>query len=220
MSPLGAIHTGMNPRAVRRSWIFLLVALALYGWGTWALATGRRGVSELPRLLGIGVENPGHPLGWALAALVAIVFCWMGMRGYPLIREHLFDWSAMKAAAIVFAMGSGIIEEVWFRQVPMDWLQVRGWSALTQVLIVALVFGAMHGVWGAAARNVRVALASVAATGLLGAGLAVVYLAAGRVVAPCIWSHAAINMVLEPWLLVAAMSRGLEARAPAVARAP
>jgi hypothetical protein len=51
--------------------------------------------------------------------------------------------------------------------------------------------------------------------GLLDAALAVVYLAAGRVLAPCVWSHAAINVVLEPWLLVAAMSRRVSRRAVA-----
>lgn len=47
------------------------------------------------------------------------------------------------------------------------------------------------------------------ATGLLGIALAVVYLASGRILAPCIWAHVAINLILEPWLLIAAMTRGL-----------
>lgn len=55
------------------------------------------------------------------------------------------------------------------------------------------------------------------ATSLLGGALAIVYLAAGRVVAPCIWAHALINLVLEPWLLVAAMTRGMEQRVAATA---
>jgi hypothetical protein len=51
-----------------------------------------------------------------------------------------------------------------------------------------------------------VALGAAAATGLLGALLGGVYLLAGRQLAPCIWAHTLINLALEPWMVLAAVS--------------
>ena len=48
--------------------------------------------------------------------------------------------------------------------------------------------------------------------------LAIVFLASDRVLAPCIWAHISINLILEPWLLIAAMTRGLNASATAATR--
>jgi hypothetical protein len=79
-----------------------------------------------------------------------------------------------------------------------------------QVVWSAVVFGAAHAIWGLVARNYRIAVGSMIATGLLGAALGVVYLASDRVVAPCIWAHIVINLVIEPWLLIAAMTAGLQ----------
>jgi hypothetical protein len=130
------------------------------------------------------------------------------MRGYPLIRRHLFDGGAIKIVAVVFAFFSGVMEEVWFRLLIMNWAQAHGHGPAAQVVYSAVIFGAAHAVWGIAARNVRIAMASMVATGLLGAGLAIVFLASDRVVAPCIWAHFTINLILEPWLLIAAMTLG------------
>jgi membrane protease YdiL (CAAX protease family) len=123
------------------------------------------------------------------------------MRGYPLIRKHLLDVAshpALKAVAVIFGTAAAIVEEVWFRRLPMDWAAGRGWGPLAQVALAAVLFALPHAVWGLAARSARVLVGSVAATGLLGAALAIVYLAAGRVLAPCIWAHTAINVLLEP----------------------
>ena len=197
----------------------MLVALPLYGWALYASLAGLSGLPKLWRLMGVGAAKPAPLVGWIAALIVAVVFIAMSMRSYPLIRERVFSLSAMKLVAIAFAFGSGILEELWFRRLPMDWAQGHGWGLAAQVLFSALLFGAAHAVWGLFARNVRVAIGSMVATGLLGAALAIVYLLSNRVLAPCIWAHAGINLVIEPWLLLAAMSRGvpLAATHPAVA---
>ena len=41
----------------------------------------------------------------------------------------------------------------------------------------------------------------------MGAALAVVYLASGRAVLPCVVSHFLITAILEPWLLYAYVER-------------
>jgi hypothetical protein len=134
------------------------------------------------------------------------MFCWYTMRAFPLVRERVFDWSTIKAVALVFAFFSGTMEEIWFRMLAMDWSRDHGAGPLVQILFSAALFGLAHGVWGIFAGKFRVALGSIIATGALGAMLAVVYLASARAVGPCIWSHIMINVIIEPWLLIAAMS--------------
>ena len=132
----------------------------------------------------------------------------------PLIGQRFFEPHPLKLLAIVFALVTGTMEEIWFRHQLMDWVQGAGWGMIVQLMMSAVAFGLVHGVWGLFARDWRVAVGSVLATGVLGAALAVVYLMAGRHVAPCVWSHVAINLGLEPWLLVAAVGRGGRHRHP------
>jgi hypothetical protein len=201
----------VDHRAVKRAWIFMLVALALYAWPFSFLPRGKPGWLGVSHLLGFGAAHTAPLLGWLLAGVVAALFCAGSMRGYPLIRRRIFDSGPVKIVAIVFAFFSGLMEEVWFRYGVMSWAQSHGHGPLAQVVYSALIFGAVHAVWGVAARNWRVATGSMIATGLLGAALAAVYLASDRVLAPCIWAHITINAVIEPWLLIAAMTRGLTA---------
>jgi membrane protease YdiL (CAAX protease family) len=59
-------------------------------------------------------------------------------------------------------------------------------------------------VWGLFGRSVRAARGATIATGALGAALAIVYLVAGRSLAPCIVTHFVINALIEPGLVLAA----------------
>ena len=36
--------------------------------------------------------------------------------------------------------------------------------------------------------------------------LAIVYVVGGRAIAPCIAAHAVLNLLIEPWLLIAAIT--------------
>ncbi|HEV2594640.1 MAG TPA: CPBP family intramembrane glutamic endopeptidase [Sphingomicrobium sp.] len=149
----------------------------------------------------------GHPAGWLSAVLVSVLFIWLSTARLPMIREHLLDIRPIKLAGMVFGVLAAVGEELWFRRIPMDLLARANHGPAVQVLAAALLFGLAHAVWGLFGRQWRSALAAMIATGLLGAALALVYLAGGRAIAPCIWSHAAINLILEPWLLLAVLSR-------------
>jgi hypothetical protein len=112
----------------------------------------------------------------------------------------------LKLVAIFFAIVTGTVEELYFRKFVMDWAWYHGLTAAAQVAVSAVVFGAVHGVWGLSAKQWRMAIGATIATGLLGLLLALVYLAAGRQVAPCVWAHMLINLAIEPWLILAAAS--------------
>ncbi|MEA3004329.1 MAG: protease family protein [Sphingomonadales bacterium] len=152
-----------------------------------------------------GFEASAWP-AWLLGATVALGYILYSMRAMPLVGERMFAWHWLKLLAIPFAIVTGTFEELWFRKMVMDWAAGGGASALVQVALSAAVFGAAHGIWGLFARQWRVALGAALSTAGLGALLAIVYLAAGRQVAPCIWSHLLINLAIEPWLILAAVS--------------
>lgn len=160
-----------------------------------------------PRLiayLGLAPTHTGGWLGWVGAVLVAIAFVGISLR-MPSVRANLWRPSSLKLLAVAVAIAAGILEEAVFRKTIMDATMHHGLSAPTQVALSALAFGLAHGVWGLFGRSVRAAIGATVATAVLGAALAVVYLAAGRSLAPCIAAHFAINLAVEPGLVLAAM---------------
>jgi hypothetical protein len=173
-------------------------------------------VSHFLHALGFGGSHPGTPLGWALALLFAAVFAGATASRSPFIREHLLQLTLMKLfVLLVMAPVTGAFEEFYFRRVLMDTLAHHGSNIGLQILASAVVFGLVHGIWGLFSRTFRVAAGAIVATTLLGLLMAIVYIAAGRSVGPCIVSHALINAVLEPGLILAAVSgawRGLHAQ--------
>jgi membrane protease YdiL (CAAX protease family) len=168
------------------------------------VATGRHGVAGLTRLLGWGAP-PAGAAAWACAALVAAAYIASSMRSLPYIRRHALDATPLKAAAIPFAFVTGTFEELFFRQWLMDAALARGAGALTQMVASALAFGAVHAIWGLMGGSLVAAGKSMAYTGALGLALAGVYLLSGRQLAPAAWSHIAVNLAIEPWLLLAVM---------------
>lgn len=86
-------------------------------------------------------------------------------------------------------------------------------GVVVQVLGSGLLFGVLHGVWGLMGRSLRAAIGATLATGFLGMMLAVVFIAAGRSLAPCIVAHFVINALIEPGLVLAA-TRGEMTRRP------
>lgn len=145
---------------------------------------------------------------WIAAGIIAPAYIFYACRALPLVGERFFDLHWLKLVAIPFAIVTGTVEELWFRKLLMDWCAHHGAGAVLQVLASAAIFGAAHGIWGLFGRQWRVAAGAAAATAVLGGLLAIVYLLGGRQVAPCIWSHMLINLAIEPWLVVAAVSAG------------
>lgn len=159
-------------------------------------------------------------MGWAAGALTAAAFILVTSRRLPLIRSRLLDLSPIKFAGILFGLLAAVGEELWFRKIPMDWLARAGHGAAVQLITAAFLFGISHAIWGLFGRHWRSAVSAMIATGALGAALALVYLVGGRNIAPCIWAHGVINCVIEPWLLLAVLSRPLDARNPVIRRRP
>jgi membrane protease YdiL (CAAX protease family) len=169
----------------------------------WVVLNLRIGGWRFVRYLGFAPGLSGTVTGWVAAALVVAIFVAFALR-LPSVRANLFRPSLLKLLAIALAIGAGILEEVVFRRWTMNWLMSHGYGAVIQVLGAGLLFGAVHGIWGLMGKSLRAAIGATLATGFLGSMLAIVFLLAGRSLAPCVIAHFLVNVLIEPGLVLAA----------------
>lgn len=202
----------LDRRATRIVWAFLIGVIAIEGWLTYASFKGHGDL--LQTAAHYTLTPPGTALAWLCAAGITILYIAYAAANSAVIRQHLLRparWRPFIAICIVavpMALISGFFEEAFFRKFLMDVALRHGQSAAMQVVLSAVAFGFVHAIWGIASGNLRGAIGSMLATGLLGAGLAVVYLIGGRSVAPCMAAHTVINLLLEPWLIITAATNG------------
>lgn len=183
--------------AIEAGWV--LMNLQVSGW-------------RFIRYLGFAPGMAGNLAGWIAALLTTIIFVALALR-LPSVRENLFRPSLLKLLAIALALAAGILEEVMFRRWTMNWLMAHDYGSVIQVLGAGLLFGAIHGIWGFMGKSFRAAIGATVATGFLGIMLGIVFLLAGRSLAPCIVAHFLINLLIEPGLVLAA-TRGEMGRSP------
>jgi hypothetical protein len=166
--------------------------------------------------IGFAAGHQGTALSWLLALLVTVAFVAFSLR-LPSVREHLFKPSLLKLLAIPMALFAGILEESVFRSTVMNILQHQGVGLALQILASGLTFGLAHGVWGLFGKSLRAAIGATVVTGSLGILLAVVYVAAGRHLMPCIAAHFIIDALAEPGLVLAVCRGEMARRRPALA---
>ena len=158
------------------------------------------GPARAPAYLGFVEQPPAPTLAWMLA--LATVVAYVGSAAtISTVRETLFRLDRLKALCIAAALAAGIVEEVVFRKLLRDFLHGQGAGLTVQITASALAFGLAHIVWGLKSR--AAAVNAVLSTTLLGAALAIVYLAAARNLAPCVVAHFLITALIEPGLIIA-----------------
>jgi CAAX protease family protein len=163
----------------------------------------------IPMFQNLGFERNSiaSPIAWILAAIVGIVYVLYTMRAIPFVASMQGKISLFKLLGILSAVFGGIVEEVFFRRWIMDMLTVRGFTFIIQIVISGVVFGLAHTSWTLLAkRDFKVTFPAIISTSILGIFLAIIYLAGGRNLGPCIFAHVLINTVIEPWLMLSAVS--------------
>jgi membrane protease YdiL (CAAX protease family) len=202
----------LDNRAKRIVWSFLIGVIASEGM---AIAFSFRAKGNwIAALAHYIVTPPGVPAAWALAAAVTLAYAVFSAAGSPVIRAHMLrpstwgPYATMVIVAVPMALIAGFFEEAFFRKVLMDIAMHSGATIALQIALSALAFGAVHAIWGLLGGNLRAAIAAMLATGGLGAALAFVYVVGGRSLAPCVAAHIAINLLIEPWLLITAATNG------------
>jgi len=160
----------------------------------------------------IGFGRPARLWGWLLALLFAAVYgggTLMGMlkAGAPVTT----DWSFFRIAiALGIGISAGICEETVFRGFVMGQARDGGAHWIIQILLSALLFGAAHMGWGGMSGHVQMQqmVGAMTATAILGLMMAASYVAGGRSLTPVIIAHGIIDILIEPWLLLYAVSGG------------
>ena len=145
-------------------------------------------------------------IGWIAAAIVTAGYIVYSIRALPMVAILLGRLSPYKLFALVIAVPSSIVEEVFFRGSLMNLLAAHHQNVIVQVLASGIAFGIVHMFWGIRG-GISAVYGAVRSTTLLGLALAVVFVIAGRIVFPCVVAHFAINLILEPWLLYAYILR-------------
>jgi uncharacterized protein len=165
----------------------------------------RRGAT----LQSLGLWRPAPLRGWIVAGLVAVLFVGFNLalplRGEKNLAEvslfHLYN-------AVTAAIVAGFVEETLFRGFVMTELRSSDWGNAAQVAISSLVYGAVHATWGVVTGMFTWELlgGAVIGTTVFGGFCAVTYLASRRSLMPVIVCHGLIDLVLEPWLFMVAVS--------------
>jgi uncharacterized protein len=206
----------LDRRAARIVWTFLIGVTV--GEGALLFYSFRGNADWLAALTHFVFARPGTPAAWTLAALVTGLYAIYAAAGSVVIREHILrpsrwkPFTAMVVAAVPMAFIAGFFEEAFFRKTLMDVALHHGAGPLTQIALSALCFGAVHAIWGLFGGSMRGAAGAMIATGALGAALAFVYILGGRSIAPCIAAHIAINLLIEPWLVITAATHAWTSR--------
>ena len=183
---------------------FAMIGLSLFmaPFVYWILFRGR---TDALSMLGFREVSADVFRAWIAGALLAAAYVAYCLR-IPSVKLWLVRPHPLKVLALILAVLAGTLEEIAFRKLLMDWLERLGGDAAVQVAVSGVSFGLMHVVWGGLKGSWATAMGSVAATTLLGLGLAIVYLLGGRNLAPCIVSHFLVTALIEPGLLIAAFS--------------
>jgi len=155
--------------------------------------------------LGFEKESVATPFVWILATIIAIAYVLYTMKVIPLVFVKQKEFSLFKILAILPALAS-IVEEVFFRRWIMDLLMSKSLVPILQILISGIVFGLAHSSWLLIKRDIKFAIPAILSTSVLGIFLAILYLIGGRNLGPCIFAHALINLIIEPWLMLSSVS--------------
>lgn len=156
--------------------------------------------------LGINSDAFNNIFVWILTFIISIGYIVYTTKVIPFVREHLFTFSLLKVIGIWAALVSSTVEEIVFRKLLMDWLMNLDYSIITQVLASAVIFGLAHGAWIFLRGEFKIALPVILSTTVLGGLLAILYLMAGRNTLAPIVAHILINLFIEPWLILSAIT--------------
>jgi membrane protease YdiL (CAAX protease family) len=166
--------------------------LAAFGVLVWLLH--RRGSS----LRDLGWRQPTRWGAIALGIGIAIVYGAFTALN-PHVGAHLLEFSWLKLLAIGAAVVAGMVEETIFRGYVMTTLGRMGYGLVVQVMLSGLFFALVHFYAFAAPLNV---LLVQGLTFVLGVALAITYVTGKRSLTPVITSHALIDVIIEPWILL------------------
>lgn len=156
--------------------------------------------------LGFTKESLAPWFVWILALSIAVGYVLYTFKAIPTVKKMQKEISMFKLVGLFAGLVAGIIEELLFRRWLMDSAMNHGTGIIPQIILSGVAFGFFHIGWGMFGRNRKFGLRAGLATTILGFSLAIIYVLGQRNIGPCIVAHCLISMIIEPWLLLAAVS--------------
>jgi len=159
------------------------------------------------RLASLGWGRPTRPRAVAVGLGVALAYSAFTLAS-PVFGASALELSLFKAwGALVGVIGGGV-EEVVFRGFVTGRLRDAGLGPFGQVMGAAVLFGLIHGGFGLLMGR-WVLLPGILLTTMLGLALGWIYLDGHRSLTAPMLSHALINLLIEPWLMLGFVRLGL-----------
>ncbi|WP_232517420.1 CPBP family intramembrane glutamic endopeptidase [Aquimarina aggregata] len=187
--------------------IYIILISMIVLWGSFVIVNFFSNPIGFLSYLGFINGNSGTILGWALALLTIIIYCYSASKLSD-VKNYMFRMDKLKVVAILAAIFAGIMEEIIYRKWIIDYLNSHDYSIVLQVILSGFAFGIIHLMWGI--KNIKAGINAFISTSLLGVALAIVYVISERSLAPCIIAHSIITALIEPGLLIAAKNNKLD----------
>jgi len=157
----------------------------------------------------LGLWRASPLRGWIVGAIFTGLYLastFLGpLRGHAALGEvsffHIYN-------ALIAGVVAGSVEEIFFRGFVMSELRWSGFGTTVQVIASGVLFGIAHFGWGLVSGKIDwPALAgAVIATTILGLMYAITYRVSRYSLMPVIAGHLVMDVIIEPWLLLAAVT--------------
>ena len=143
---------------------------------------------------------------WIPALFIIVGYIFYTFKAIPLVFTMQREITLFKLIGLFAGFVAGTIEELAFRRWLMDFTMNLGYGTAIQIILSGVFFGLFHIGWGILNRKKRISFGAALSTMALGLSLAIVYIVGQRNIGPCIIAHCLISMIIEPWLMLAAVS--------------
>jgi hypothetical protein len=162
----------------------------------------------------IGWRGPATRRSWILAIVVAVLMAGSALASLGKTAQLLTDWSFYRISlGIVLGGSAGICLETIFRGFVMTQARDAGLSVILQITLSAVLFAVALNrmAWSGYPGDPEfwAVVGTTASSTVLGVAFAIIYVIGNRSLNPAIAAHAAIDMVVEPGMIImAAMAAG------------
>jgi hypothetical protein len=160
----------------------------------------------------IGWRRPATRRSWILAIVVAVLVAGSALASFGKTAQLLTDWSFYRISlGVVLGGSAGICLEMIFRGFVMTQARDAGLPVILQITLSAILFAlALNRMaWSGFPGHPEfwAVVGTTASSTVLGIAFAIIYVIGNRSLNPAIAAHAAIDMIVEPgMILMAAMA--------------
>jgi membrane protease YdiL (CAAX protease family) len=161
----------------------------------------------------IGWRRPATRRSWILAIVVAALMAGSALASFGKTAQLLTDWSFYRISlGLVLGGSAGICLEMIFRGFVMTQARDAGLPVILQITLSAVLFAlALNRMaWSGFPGHPEfwAVVGTTASSTVLGIAFAIIYVIGNRSLSPAIAAHAAIDMIVEPGMILMAAVAG------------